>query len=43
MTTCNDEMGPHNFGGGEAKPRGELKPRSTGGRGGTRTYKGKSW
>ncbi len=29
------EMGPHNFGGGEAKPR------STGGRGGTRAWKGR--
>jgi excinuclease ABC subunit B len=31
----DSEMGPHNFGGGEAKPR------STGGRGGTRAWKGK--
>jgi excinuclease ABC subunit B len=31
----DSEMGPHNFGGGEAKPR------STGGRGGTRVWKGK--
>jgi excinuclease ABC subunit B len=30
------EMGPHNFGGGEAKPR------STAGKGGTRVYKGKT-
>ncbi|MGB6175189.1 MAG: excinuclease ABC subunit UvrB [Methylocella sp.] len=30
------EMGPHNFGGGEAKPR------STAGKGGTRAFKGKS-
>ena len=36
------EMGPHNFGGGEAKPRSDIKPRSTGGRGGTRAFKGKS-
>jgi len=31
----DDEMGPHNFGGGEAGPR------STGGKGGTRVFKGK--
>jgi excinuclease ABC subunit B len=31
----DDEMGPHNFGGGEAKPR------SSAGKGGTRVYKGK--
>ncbi len=31
----DDEMGPHNFGGGEAKPR------SMAGKGGTRVYKGK--
>ena len=34
------EMGPHNFGGGEAKPRG-IKPRSSAGKGGTRVFKGK--
>jgi excinuclease ABC subunit B len=33
------EMGPHNFGGGEAKPRA---PRSTAGKGGTRVYRGKA-
>jgi excinuclease ABC subunit B len=32
----HDEMGPHNFGGGEAKPR------SSAGKGGTRVFKGKS-
>jgi excinuclease ABC subunit B len=31
------EMGPHNFGGGEAKP----KARSVAGKGGTRVYRGK--
>ena len=31
----DSEMGPHNFGGGEAKPR------STAGKGGTRAWKGK--
>ena len=31
----DSEMGPHNFGGGEAKPR------STGGKGGTRVWKGR--
>jgi excinuclease ABC subunit B len=31
----DDEMGPHNFGGGEARPR------SSAGRGGTRAWKGK--
>ena len=36
------EMGPHNFGGGEAKPRGAFKPRSTAGKGGTRVFRGKS-
>jgi excinuclease ABC subunit B len=35
------EMGPHNFGGGEAKPRGDIKPRSGAGKGGTRAFKGK--
>src|ERR1019366_971250 len=35
------EMGPHNFGGGEAKPRSEVKPRSLAGKGGTRVFKGK--
>jgi excinuclease ABC subunit B len=35
------EMGPHNFGGGEAKPRGDGKPRSSAGKGGTRAWKGK--
>ncbi|WP_395665398.1 excinuclease ABC subunit UvrB [Methylocella sp.] len=42
----DDEMGPHNFGGGEAKPRAGRpapeRPRSTAGKGGTRTFKGKS-
>jgi len=31
----DEEMGPHNFGGGEARPR------SSGGKGGTRAWKGK--
>ena len=31
----DDEMGPHNFGGGEAKPRSQA------GKGGSRVYKGK--
>jgi excinuclease ABC subunit B len=35
------EMGPHNFGGGEAKPRSEVKPRSSAGKGGTKAWKGK--
>jgi excinuclease ABC subunit B len=35
------EMGPHNFGGGEAKPRGDARARSSAGKGGTRTWKGK--
>ena len=35
------EMGPHNFGGGEAKPRGGVAPRSTAGKGGTRAWRGK--
>ena len=30
------------FGGGEARPRSDNKPRSTAGRGGTRAKKGKS-
>ncbi|WGJ14038.1 excinuclease ABC subunit UvrB [Methylocapsa sp. D3K7] len=34
------EMGPHNFGGGEAKPRENGRPRSSGGKGGT-SWKGK--
>jgi excinuclease ABC subunit B len=34
----DEEMGPHNFGGGEAKPRA----RSQAGKGGTRAFKGKS-
>jgi excinuclease ABC subunit B len=38
----DDEMGPHNFGGGEAKPRGGAKPRSSAGKGGTRALRGKS-
>ncbi|PNG27722.1 excinuclease ABC subunit UvrB [Methylocella silvestris] len=40
----DDEMGPHNFGGGEAKPRAGARPapRSTGGKSGTRVFKGKS-
>ncbi|VVB43410.1 UvrABC system protein B [Beijerinckiaceae bacterium RH AL1] len=40
----DDEMGPHNFGGGEAGPRrGAPVPagRSTAGKGGTRVYRGK--
>jgi excinuclease ABC subunit B len=37
----DSEMGPHNFGGGEAKPRGDMKPRSSAGKGGTRSFKGK--
>ncbi len=41
------DMGPHNFGGGEARPLGRLtppprvSPRSSGGKPGTRTVKGK--
>ena len=31
----DDDMGPHNFGGGEARPR------SSAGKGGTHTFKGK--
>ncbi len=38
----DNEMGPHNFGGGEAKPRGAFRPRSTAGKGGTRVFRGKS-
>ncbi len=38
----DDEMGPHNFGGGEAKPRARSAPRSTAGKGGTRVFRGKS-
>ena len=40
----DDEMGPHNFGGGEAKPRAGARPapRSAAGKGGTRAFKGKS-
>ncbi|WPP03181.1 excinuclease ABC subunit UvrB [Methylocella tundrae] len=40
----DDEMGPHNFGGGEAKPRAGARPapRSAAGKGGTRTFKGMS-
>jgi excinuclease ABC subunit B len=39
-------MGPHNFGGGEARPLGRVLPprpagRSSGGKPGTRTVKGK--
>jgi excinuclease ABC subunit B len=37
----DSEMGPHNLGGGEAKPRSDLKPRSLAGKGGTRVFKGK--
>ena len=41
----DSEMGPHNFGGGEAGPRGRATAgpagRSTAGKGGTRVYKGK--
>jgi len=37
------DMGPHNFGGGEARPLGRAPaPRSTSGKPGTRTFKGKS-
>jgi excinuclease ABC subunit B len=35
------EIGPHNFGGGEAKPRSDMKPRSSAGKGGTRVFKGR--
>jgi excinuclease ABC subunit B len=35
------DMGPHNFGGGEARPVGRVLARSSGGRPGTRTIKGK--
>ena len=40
------DMGPHNFGGGEARPLGRVAParpsgRSSGGKPGTRTVKGK--
>lgn len=40
------DMGPHNFGGGEARPLGRTPPprpagRSSGGKPGTRTVKGK--
>ena len=35
------EMGPHNFGGGEAGPRARAAGRSTAGKGGTRVFKGK--
>ncbi|HYA81454.1 MAG TPA: excinuclease ABC subunit UvrB, partial [Methylocystis sp.] len=36
------DMGPHNFGGGEARPLARPLPRSTMGRPGTRAVKGKS-
>ena len=36
------DMGPHNLGGGEARPLGRSMPRSTSGKPGTRTFKGKS-
>ena len=36
----DSEMGPHNFGGGEAKPRAGAG-RSSAGKGGTRVFKGK--
>ena len=36
------DMGPHNFGGGEARPLGRPLPRSTMGKPGTRVVKGKS-
>ena len=36
------DMGPHNFGGGEARPLARPGPRSTSGKAGTRTFKGKS-
>jgi excinuclease ABC subunit B len=35
------EMGPHNFGGGEAGPRGDIKARSTAGKAGARVWRGK--
>ena len=37
----DSEMGPHNFGGGEAGPRSQGAGRSTAGKGGMRVYKGK--
>ncbi len=36
------DMGPHNFGGGEARPLSRAAPRSMGGKPGTRTVKGKA-
>jgi excinuclease ABC subunit B len=37
------DMGPHNWGGGEAQPLGgRPRPRSTAGKGGTRVFRGKS-
>ena len=36
------DMGPHNFGGGEARPLGRPLPRSTMGKPGTRAVKGKA-
>ncbi len=36
------DMGPHNFGGGEARPLGRPAPRSTMGKPGTRAVKGKA-
>jgi excinuclease ABC subunit B len=38
------DMGPHNWGGGEATPLGKTRPapRSTAGKGGTRVFRGKS-
>jgi excinuclease ABC subunit B len=36
------DMGPHNFGGGEARPLSSGGPRSSAGRAGTRVIKGKS-
>ena len=36
------DMGPHNFGGGEARPLSHSGPRSQAGKAGTRVFKGKS-
>jgi excinuclease ABC subunit B len=40
----DSDMGPHNWGGGEARPlgQGRPRPRSTAGKGGTRVFRGKS-
>jgi excinuclease ABC subunit B len=37
----DSDMGPHNFGGGEARPLNKMAPRSTGGRPGIPTVKKK--